>query len=370
MQAKQGAPHPTQTPTAGDSERHHPFSSGTMTPLSGGGQASGSGQRPPMPNRPKSFVQQALNKAPIGLSMSKALNKVKDAPAGTQTASAPVSGRQTPARGPMPSSNIATGRTTSAVASGTINDHGRGLEMAVPSPSPSPAQPSSAGERETKHASTDKEVGEDEVSPTGTPQATTRLAVRSTSMTGQGPPAAPSSSYARSKSKSSARANFMRRQSSVSRSLTRRASTASIETDGTSAMPPYEFAPNPSANGGLFNAVNSVGRDRLRAGKVHIGTLGIETEGWLGAAEKDDIERRARIERSSVPVWVEDHEFESSYEKFCKQILWPTFHYTLPTQTGLEHEHESFRSYVEVNRKFAETIEEVYQEGDIIWIND
>ncbi len=71
-----------------------------------------------------------------------------------------------------------------------------------------------------------------------------------------------------------------------------------------------------------------------------------------------------------MPVWLEDDDFDLSYNRFCKQILWPTFHYTSPTSKGLDNEHEAFRAYWEVNRRFADAIEDVYQEGDIVWIND
>uniref|UniRef100_V5GIT4 Uncharacterized protein n=1 Tax=Kalmanozyma brasiliensis (strain GHG001) TaxID=1365824 RepID=V5GIT4_KALBG len=153
-----------------------------------------------------------------------------------------------------------------------------------------------------------------------------------------------------------------------------RTSTASLETvaddDDDAALPPFEFISNPSANGGLINAVKSIERERLRAGKLYVGTPALSTEGWLGPSEKRKIEQRYMKERSSMPVWLEDDDFDLSYNRFCKQILWPTFHYTSPTSKGLDNEHEAFRAYWEVNRRFADAIEDVYQEGDIVWIND
>lgn len=132
---------------------------------------------------------------------------------------------------------------------------------------------------------------------------------------------------------------------------------------------PYTFVPNPGANYGLINAVNSVGDDLFPSGKVYIGTLGIEMD-WVPASLRHDIDVRARAERECVPVWLTDEDYVNSYHHYCKQILWPTFHYTLPNAQGLATEDRAFRAYVEVNRRFAERIVEVYEEGDVVWVQD
>lgn len=162
------------------------------------------------------------------------------------------------------------------------------------------------------------------------------------------------------------------------RSNNRRLSTASHDLvldeeeceEEESLLPPYDFCPNPSSNGGLMNAVSSLPRDRLRGGKVYIGTPSISTDTWASDRERKDISARFYREKSSLPVWVDDDTFEGAYNHFCKQILWPTFHYTLPSQKGLDNEQESFRDYRRVNELFAEAILKEYKEGDIIWIND
>ncbi|PWN34299.1 uncharacterized protein FA14DRAFT_148630 [Meira miltonrushii] len=167
-----------------------------------------------------------------------------------------------------------------------------------------------------------------------------------------------------------------RRPSSIGgRTCNRR---SSVETFGeevvteveTPVLPPYDFIPNPSSNGGLMNAVKSLSNEQLRGGKVFIGTPGVATNEWAGVAEKNNIAKRLKDECDSVPVWVEDDTFEAAYAHFCKQILWPTFHYTLPTRNGLEHEHEGFACYRELNKRFAQAIVDEYKEGDIIFIND
>ncbi|EGO28773.1 glycosyltransferase family 20 protein [Serpula lacrymans var. lacrymans S7.9] len=74
----------------------------------------------------------------------------------------------------------------------------------------------------------------------------------------------------------------------------------------------------------------------------------------------------------SLPVWIPDDEFESCYDEFCHQVLWPCLHYAVPDapKTKLFYESASFKQYVSVNQRFADAIIANYQEGDIIWVND
>jgi trehalose 6-phosphate synthase/phosphatase len=74
----------------------------------------------------------------------------------------------------------------------------------------------------------------------------------------------------------------------------------------------------------------------------------------------------------SLPVWIPDAEFESCYDEFCHQVLWPCLHYAVPDapKTKLFFESAAFKQYVAVNKRFAEAIESVWTEGDVVWIND
>jgi len=131
---------------------------------------------------------------------------------------------------------------------------------------------------------------------------------------------------------------------------------------------PFEFLPNPGANYGLINAVNStsdVDRDEV----VYVGTLGVEMNG-ITASLRSQIETSLLAQHNEVPVWVQDEAYVKSYHHYCKQILWPTFHYTLPTTQSLEEEPEAFRAYLEVNRRFAEHLASEFREGDVILVQD
>jgi hypothetical protein len=127
---------------------------------------------------------------------------------------------------------------------------------------------------------------------------------------------------------------------------------------------PWHTAPNSHCNGGLKNAVDSV-KDRLTQ-KLWVGTLGNSTDRF-GPDLRDSINLRMRQLCASVPVWIPDAEFESCYDEFCHQVLWPCLHYAVPDapKTKLFYESAAFKQYMSVNKRFAEVIIANYREGDI-----
>ncbi|KAG0239206.1 hypothetical protein BGX31_002981 [Mortierella sp. GBA43] len=123
-----------------------------------------------------------------------------------------------------------------------------------------------------------------------------------------------------------------------------------------------------SGNIGLHNAVNSI-QDQLSK-RIWIGTLGMPTE-TLPDRTRADIKAELALNHDSIPVFVNDLDYEGHYHQFCKQILWPIFHYVLPDNLRSKtYEDGSWKHYVAVNRAFAETIVENYRQGDTIWVND
>ena len=108
-----------------------------------------------------------------------------------------------------------------------------------------------------------------------------------------------------------------------SRSSSRRAASAPLPPNVTpgqiSALENkiWHMEPNPQGNGGLKNAVDSVD-DRMRK-KLWVGTLGTCTD-HFGQDLRKDIDSRMLAQRSSVPVWIPDAEFQSCYDEFCHQV--------------------------------------------------
>lgn len=110
--------------------------------------------------------------------------------------------------------------------------------------------------------------------------------------------------------------------------------------------------------------------DRLRK-KLWVGTLGTNTDKFKESLKRS-MEWKLKDEFESVPVWIPDSEFASCYDEFCHQVLWPCLHYAIPDapKTKSFYESASYKQYVAVNRRFADTIVAAYQDGDIIWVND
>ncbi|KAF9437804.1 hypothetical protein BGZ76_011046 [Entomortierella beljakovae] len=121
-------------------------------------------------------------------------------------------------------------------------------------------------------------------------------------------------------------------------------------------------------NIGLQNAVNSIQNQLTK--HLFIGTLGMATD-TLTDRTRGDIRTELALNHNSIPVFVHDYDFEGHYHQFCKQVLWPIFHYVLPDNLRSKgYEDGSWKHYVAVNKAFADTIVENYVEGDTIWVND
>ncbi|KAK4518855.1 copper-binding transcription factor [Mucor velutinosus] len=71
-----------------------------------------------------------------------------------------------------------------------------------------------------------------------------------------------------------------------------------------------------------------------------------------------------------IPIFL-DSKSRGHYEGYCKEVLWPLFHYLVWTNDsdGRSEKH-NWEDYVAVNRQFADTIAANYQPGDVIFIND
>ncbi|KAF3162199.1 hypothetical protein TWF225_009608 [Orbilia oligospora] len=132
----------------------------------------------------------------------------------------------------------------------------------------------------------------------------------------------------------------------------------------------WTVEPAERGNGGLRNAVNAA----LEAGGVEevtwVGTVGMPTD-VLEDGVKASIEERLRDEHESLAVFCKDSDFHGHYNHFCKQILWPVFHYQIPDNPKSKaYEDHSWIYYVALNQAFADTIIKNYKKGDTIWVHD
>jgi len=75
-----------------------------------------------------------------------------------------------------------------------------------------------------------------------------------------------------------------------------------------------------------------------------------------------------------IPVFLTEEIVHQYYNGYCNNILWPLFHYLglpqedrLATTRGFQSQ---FDSYQEANQMFADVVNQVYEEGDIVWCHD
>ncbi|MEK6554858.1 MAG: trehalose-6-phosphate synthase, partial [Bdellovibrionota bacterium] len=113
-------------------------------------------------------------------------------------------------------------------------------------------------------------------------------------------------------------------------------------------------------SGGLVSALMGVHLDQP------FYWLGFETDPGVAAELKQkaqQVDKQLRLQ----PVVINKKLYDSYYDKFSNDVLWPLFHY--------ESQHVLFRredwnSYVEANRLMADEILKVAIETDTVWIHD
>ncbi|XP_058779486.1 alpha,alpha-trehalose-phosphate synthase [UDP-forming] 1 [Vicia villosa] len=100
--------------------------------------------------------------------------------------------------------------------------------------------------------------------------------------------------------------------------------------------------------------------------------------GWAGVNVPDAVGQKtlteALAEKRCIPVFLTEEIVHQYYNGYCNNILWPLFHYLglpqedrLATTRGFQSQ---FESYQVANQMFADVVNEVYEEGDIVWCHD
>lgn len=89
--------------------------------------------------------------------------------------------------------------------------------------------------------------------------------------------------------------------------------------------------------------------------------------------EQDEVSQYLLENFKCVPTFLPPDLFSRYYHGFCKQQLWPLFHYMLPLSPDLggRFNRFSWQAYVSVNKIFADRIMEVINpEDDFVWVHD
>ncbi|KAF6144652.1 hypothetical protein GIB67_006144 [Kingdonia uniflora] len=102
---------------------------------------------------------------------------------------------------------------------------------------------------------------------------------------------------------------------------------------------------------------------------VYIGCLRDEVPG----SEQDEVSDTLLEKFNCVATFLPNELFTRFYHGFCKQQLWPLFHYMLPLSPdfGGRFDRSLWQAYLAVNKIFADRVMEVINpENDFVWVHD
>ncbi|KAJ0989937.1 hypothetical protein J5N97_008293 [Dioscorea zingiberensis] len=102
---------------------------------------------------------------------------------------------------------------------------------------------------------------------------------------------------------------------------------------------------------------------------IYIGCLREDIE----PREQDDVSLTLLETFKCVPTFLPPDLFSKFYHGFCKQQLWPLFHYMLPLSPDLggRFDRSLWQAYLSVNKIFADKVMEVINpDEDYVWVHD
>lgn len=121
------------------------------------------------------------------------------------------------------------------------------------------------------------------------------------------------------------------------------------------------------SSGGLVSALAGV---KNKIPFVWVGWTGLE----VAATEQEEMKTRFQEELNCYPVFLSDADANLYYNGFCNEVLWPLFHYVpLPIVSGDGERKFDFKywdAYSKANHRFAEAVMQVYEHGDLVWVQD
>lgn len=122
------------------------------------------------------------------------------------------------------------------------------------------------------------------------------------------------------------------------------------------------------SSGGLVSAIKSYLEGTRKEPQLFENTI------WLGSVDATEEDWKLITDMQAlksdfdvVPVFVEKSRYDAFYNGFSNSTLWPLFHY-FPSL--VDYTRKNFEAYQQVNQQFAETINAIYQPGDVVWVHD
>ncbi|KAK4782277.1 hypothetical protein SAY86_016379 [Trapa natans] len=102
---------------------------------------------------------------------------------------------------------------------------------------------------------------------------------------------------------------------------------------------------------------------------VYVGSLKVD----VPAVEQEEVAQELLENFKCVPTFLPPELHKKYYHGFCKQYLWPLFHYMLPMcpQYGNRFDRSHWQAYVSANKIYADKVMEVINpETDFVWLHD
>ncbi|KAJ8646798.1 hypothetical protein MRB53_008546 [Persea americana] len=117
----------------------------------------------------------------------------------------------------------------------------------------------------------------------------------------------------------------------------------------------------------LLQLKDGLGDDDVEV--IYVGCLREE----IHPSEQDEVSQILLETFKCAPTFISPDLFSRYYHGYCKQQLWPLFHYMLPLSPDLggRFDRSLWQAYVSVNKIFADKILEVINpEDDFVWVHD
>ncbi|XP_038878921.1 probable alpha,alpha-trehalose-phosphate synthase [UDP-forming] 10 isoform X1 [Benincasa hispida] len=102
---------------------------------------------------------------------------------------------------------------------------------------------------------------------------------------------------------------------------------------------------------------------------IYVGSLKVDVD----IREQDEVSQKLLEEFNCAPTFIPSYLQKQFYHGFCKQHLWPLFHYMMPISPyhGSRFDRHLWQAYLSANKRFADKVMEVINlEEDYVWIHD
>ncbi|KAF7838348.1 putative alpha,alpha-trehalose-phosphate synthase [UDP-forming] 9 [Senna tora] len=119
----------------------------------------------------------------------------------------------------------------------------------------------------------------------------------------------------------------------------------------------------------LLQLKDGISSDTDDTDVFYVGSLKVDVE----ESEQEKVSLELQEKFKCVPTFLPSDLQEQFYHGFCKQYLWPLFHYMLPMfpEYSNRFDRSLWQAYVSANKIFADKVmENINSEDDYVWVHD